>query len=191
MYDPEKFWDQKAKNLNNIGGSTRAKFQEQFEKEFELFFRWYLLYRPQGKILEVGCAEGRVVQSFWKKGIEPTMTMCDISNEYRKRCFKETKIYPDRWDGRTLPYKDRSFGLVISDHVLLHVEPDLIDDVWKEHVRVSEKYLYLSTSCKRYSDDVEGHFYHEYGRLFEETNLLIKEEEKFGKRRANWWLEKV
>ena len=188
VYNPEKFWDRRAKNPDLVGGGRRKNVQKQLNSEFGVLLQWYDFYLPN-EVLDVGCAEGRILQCFREKGFGLDVTMCDISDEYRKRCFKETGILPDRCDGRILPYPNESFGLVVSDNVLLHVSPDLIDKVWIEHVRVSRKYLYVATNTKNYIN-VEGHFCHDYFHLFEESRLSIKEEMRFGKQRVNWWLEK-
>ena len=188
-YDPEYFWNRRAEHPDLIGGGKRKKVQKGLDLEFETLSRWCCYYRPN-EVLDVGCAEGRLLQCFRRKGIELNMTMCDISDGYRERCVKETGMLPDRWDGRTLPYSDESFDLVVSANVLLHVEPSLVSEVWNEHIRVARRYLYITTTIKRYAANVVGHFCHDYLCLFENSQLTIREEAEFGGQRMNWWLEK-
>ena len=119
--------------------------------------------------------------------------MCDFVESMRYKCLRNTNILPDYWDGNELPYNNNEFDLVISFSVLLHVEPDKIEHILKEHARVCNRYIFIATYLGGLNPNaLAPHcFEHDYRSIFEKLNLKI-EDEKFYQAgmRVNWLLRK-
>ncbi|KAK3258154.1 hypothetical protein CYMTET_32786, partial [Cymbomonas tetramitiformis] len=54
---------------------------------------------------------------------------------------------------RSLPFADNSFDAVLSGDVLEHIQPDMVDQVVSELIRVSRRHILLSVSLK---DTLDG-----------------------------------
>jgi 2-polyprenyl-3-methyl-5-hydroxy-6-metoxy-1,4-benzoquinol methylase len=100
------------------------------------------LIKPLGteSILDAGCGEGFTMDKLTKSGISGEIEGIEYSKEsisFGKKLFpslniKQASIY-------NLPYKDKSFDLVICTEVLEHLEEP--EKAVKEMLRVSRKYL--------------------------------------------------
>jgi SAM-dependent methyltransferase len=185
VYDPLEYWDKRAK---------KYKHTERID-ELENLINFVQKYNIKN-ILEVGSGEGRIYNYFLDKKISINFTMCDFSNSFRKKCKELTNVLPDSWDGKILPYNNDSFDLIISFSVLLHVLPDQIENIFQEHVRVSNKYIFIATWYEDLRGKSEEHcFEHDYYYLFKKNNLSILEDKKcyFEQGtfcRRNWLLKK-
>lgn len=71
-------------------------------------------------ILEVGCGNGSVINELSKIGYK-NIFGCDISRLFIDECLKK-KINAKLYNGKELPYKDKSFNLVSSYTVFEHVD---------------------------------------------------------------------
>jgi len=151
--------------------------------------RWII---SQDRFLEIGSGYGRIYQYLQKLVRRDLFWMCDISQSMIDKCFRTIDIMPDLWDGTTLPYVDKYFDWVISFSVLLHVPPKDINQVFKEHLRVCKKYIFIAT----YSHGLKklaGHcFQHDYKALIRDNDLKIIDEKYFqvgNALRVNYLLE--
>jgi SAM-dependent methyltransferase len=175
MYDPQQYWEERGKNFTNP------------EREDELVNLGDIIYSKReeiNSILDVGSGDGRVYkflrypkiprQIFVKK---ENYKMCDFVDSFRKKCELNTSILPDKWDGKTLPYADDTFDLVISFSVMLHVKPEDIDEFIKEHARVSKKYIFVATWHEdNFSGSGQSHcFHYNYFDIFEKLGLKVLE----------------
>lgn len=192
VYDPKSYWEKRGK---------KYKHPEHID-ELENLFNFIAPFHNIN-ILDVGAGDGRVYLYLKEKGLsisKDNFVMCDFSDSFRYICQKNTGILPESWDGKTLPYKDNSFDMVLSFSVCLHVLPSLIDNFIKEHTRVSKKYLFIATwyeNGKGKNGAVAEHcFEHDYYNLFNINKLkIIKEIECYKVNnsyvRRNWFLEKT
>lgn len=131
----------------------------------------YLFYERikemKGPILDFGCGDGFFASTiFNKKFIDVGLDLSSsrISDSPKTNMYKKLKIY----DGITIPYKDGSFGTIISNCVFEHIP--LIDKSVCEMHRVTKKNGFLMTTvmCSRWSDNLLG------GKIF-------------GKKYINWF----
>jgi len=183
-YDPISYW--------NTRGKVRGA--EWNLASLDNLVDWYLLYFGIDYIataLDIGCAWGRALRRFKQRNVAIDMTMCDISESHLELCKKEHNVDPDLWDGKTLPYDNESFDLVISNSILLHVPKETIQEVWDEQIRVSRKHLFVGTYYKGVGNIGPHCFSHDYEVLIENSNLKVVNEFLYGNHKVNWWLEKT
>lgn len=189
MYEPEKYWENRGKHYKH------SESQDELVN-LEMCVREYL---PEDRgILEIGSGLGRVYLFLKNRslGLEDRFTMCDFVDSFRIACMRNTGILPAEWDGKSLVYDDSKFYFVISFSVLLHVPPSDIESFFKEHVRVTGKYLFIATwyeKKKRVEKKIASHcFEHDYFSLFERNNLrILKNMECRNPKRGNWLMEKI
>ena len=193
-YNPEKYWHERGANYIAPGEESEKPEVE----NLEIILRDLLSpVDLEGLgILEVGSGYGRIYNEllpiinnkrYDKEAI--SFTMCDFVESMRYKCLRNTDILPDYWDGNELPYNDNEFDLVISFSVLLHVPPENIEQVLKEHARVCNKYLFIATYFGGLDRLAEHCFEHNYKNLFEKLNLKIEDEKFFQSGlRVNWLL---
>jgi len=191
-YDPEKYWHERGANYVAPGEDAEAPEVQNLQE----IIADKLLYITN--VLEIGSGYGRIYNE-----VHPPLnsdiiiskatkfTMCDFVESMRYKCLRNTNILPDYWDGNELPYNDNEFGFVISFSVLLHVLPDNIEQVLKEHVRVSNKHVFIATYAGGLDRLAPHCFEHDYKGLFEKLDLKIEDEKHFqAGLRVNWLLNK-
>jgi ubiquinone/menaquinone biosynthesis C-methylase UbiE len=162
LYEPAKYWQQRGKNYHH----------EENNEEMDIL-KFFLDDHSVLSILEVGSGYGRVY-SYLDTWIP--YTMVDFVDSFRETCYAKTRIMPDKWDAKTLPYSDNSFDLVLSFSVLLHVPFEDIRNHLRELMRVSKKYVFIAT-CDTGGDYGldEGHcFRHDYRSLFAELGFTVQ-----------------
>lgn len=94
-------------------------------------------------IADAGCGEGFVIGQLMQAGVSVPMAGVDLSEEairiaterFPKASFKVGSIY-------SMPYKDKSYDLVLCNEVLEHLDKPI--DAVKELIRVSKKYVICS-----------------------------------------------
>lgn len=91
-----------------------------------------LLFIKGKFILEVGCGTGKLLEFLMKKGY--VVMGCDIS-KYAANIAKKKGLRVDICNAENLPYPDKCFDTVISQHLLEHVPNDV--KALKEMVRVA------------------------------------------------------
>jgi len=194
-YNPEKYWHERGANY--VAPGEKAE-----EQEVENLFKvWAFFSLSIKSILEIGSGYGRIYKLFTKWGIQTPehhpfieygkYAMCDFVESMRYKCLRNTDILPDYWDGNELPYNDNEFDFVISFSVLLHVTPDKIEQVLREHARVCRQYLFIATYLGGLDRLAPHCFEHDYIGLFEKLNLKIEDEKVFqAGLRVNWLLSK-
>ena len=198
IYDPEKYWHDRGADYVAPGEQAEEPEVKNFHElmyDHDLF-----LYK---KILEVGSGYGRIYDEtepmirmfsaelgpFTKDGSK--YTMCDFVESMRYKCLRNTGVLPDYWNGSELPYNNNEFDLVISFSVLLHVLPEKIEQILREHVRVCNKYIFIATYFGGLDRLAPHCFEHDYKNLFEKLNLKIEDEKFFqAGLRVNWLLNK-
>jgi pseudaminic acid biosynthesis-associated methylase len=151
-------------------------------------------------VLEVGCNRGHNLRAIaemlsdaYLVGVEP--------NDYAIKIAKNAgdNIYVIKGDASNLPFKERSFELVFTAGVLIHIPPAELEKVLKEIYRTSSKYI---LAVEYYSEQEEEIVYRGqtgllwkrpflkcYQNLFKDI-VLVKEGywDKYAFDRSNWWL---
>jgi len=184
-YEPRRYWE--------IRGQNYRVNKKRYDSDQEIPFLDSLIdkYDLTAKsVLEIGAGYGRLYEHLGEK--LGNFVMCDFAESMREECEKRTGIKPDYWDGHTLPYPENAFELTILFSVLLHVPASDIDNLIREAVRVTRKYLYIATYTGDSNQTSDHIFRHNYRSLFEKYGLTIKEEkEYFSGHRTNWLVEIV
>lgn len=137
---------------------------------FALFLKSFL--NPKS-LLDVGCAEGKLVGWARKLGIDAYGV--DISEEG----FSQAPLFvPQRCqvgDILKLPFQDNQFEVVTSLAVLEHIEKKDTGKALGELIRVSQKYVFLQI-CVR-DNPLEGEHF-----LLDPTHVNIEG--------SSWWVKK-
>jgi ubiquinone/menaquinone biosynthesis C-methylase UbiE len=94
-----------------------------------------LLLDNNSKILDVGCDNGSVAKRIME--INPSLKIVGIDIQSRCLSMIPRKMY----DGRKIPYPDKSFDIVMAIDVLHHTKDIL--SLLKEMKRVSKKYILI------------------------------------------------
>ncbi len=98
-------------------------------------------------ILDYGCGYGRILKHIGINFPFTTIEGCDISQHQLKNAKKylgnNSKCKLFLIDGKIIPKADNFYDVVYTVDVLLHQTHDLINDVRKELLRVTNKYLLL------------------------------------------------
>ena len=185
-YNPEKYWHERGANYVAPGEDAEKPEVENLKDIIEIYDL------SARNIVEVGSGYGRIYEELSSNmgtSFPFQFTMCDFVESMRYKCLRNTDILPDYWDGLELPYNDNEFDLVISFSVLLHVTPDKIEQVLKEHARVCNRYLFIATYFGGLDRLAPHCFQHDYKMLFENVGLKIEDEKFFqGGLRVNWLL---
>ena len=100
--------------------------------------RWTLEGVPTtASVLEVGCSAGAQLNAMADVGFL-NLEGCDISAEALNLCH-----WPHRLaDGRSLPYADRSFDLVMTSGTLMQIPPGAKGQFVSECYRVAKRWVY-------------------------------------------------
>ena len=93
------------------------------------------LLPPDGRVLDVGCGDGQVAREILRH--RPDLELTGVEVEERPH----TWIPVTRYDGRVLPYPDRSFDTVMYVDVLHHSEDP--ESLLREGLRVARRALVL------------------------------------------------
>jgi len=186
-YIPHEYWHNRGAKYEAPGEIKEAPEVDNLKS---LILEHSLLESP---ILEVGSGYGRIYQElnkmlFITKPIE--YSMCDFVESMRYHCLRNTGKLPDLWDGKDLPYNDGEFELVISFSVLLHVTPDMIEQVLSEHKRVSRRFIFVATYAGGLDVPLAPHcFEHNYSAMFYKLGLEIVDFKAYQNGiRGNWLL---
>jgi len=185
-YNPQQYWQDRGQDYS-VAVDTSA--------ELEHLSQLVNIYVPSNRsVLEVGSGYGRVFEYLMKQTnlLYDNIYLCDFVNSMRYECQSRTGVFPDKWDGVTLPYDDKMFGLVISFSVMLHVPPADIINHWSEHVRVCDKYMFVAT----YNGPSEGTADHCFSHAYEDFIYafgmkMVDRKEFMNGARVNYFLERM
>lgn len=135
--DPHHYW-------RTRGGETYFDEQEavQDRTERSLFIADQVKKLSFGSLLEVGCGYSKQLKNLHQPGI--FFAGCDFS---RPQLLKGREYFPvlagrvAEADAEFLPFKDKSFDVVMSSAVILHNKYPKAKKIIAEMIRVSKKYL--------------------------------------------------
>lgn len=165
MYDPVRYWQRRGAHYR--GKRTPGELEQ---------LAGALRQLQPVDVLEVGSGAGRLLSYLREhvvlQDIGAEYSMCDFVDSMIDSCEHRTGVRPDKWDGERLPYSDRAFDLVISFSVLLHVPPSALARLWAEHVRVSNRWIYVASMASSAVMPALHCFVHDYVRLFEGVRVV-------------------
>ena len=129
-------------------------------------------------ILEVGSASGPnlilLAQKFPKveiKGIDINSNFVKMGNRYfQEKSILNVKLFKSKADN--LDFKDKSFDLVFTDAVLIHIGPDKIKKVVNELKRVAKKSIIL---LEHHSEEVDELGFYNNPRWLRNYRKLFKD----------------
>lgn len=107
-----------------------------------------------GKVLDLGCGEGRLVRALAEKGLDAygldiSQVAIDRANSYMPgRFFCGSAL--------ELPFADQEFDTVVSTDCLEHIHPDDVPRAIAEIRRVCRKHAYLQIAT---TQDRDGHWH--------------------------------
>lgn len=181
----EKSLKNQYQNATNI--SARINLHRLYSQNPQGWFPWIYdqcRIRPGMKILEIGCGDG----TLWKSSLPllpagVSITLSDISDGMLRDTRRalgtgDTRFLFETFDCHQIPHPDRSFDLVIADHLLFYCED--IPQVCREVRRVLKP-------CGRFLCSTYGRKHmQEVSRLvqdFDERIVLSADKlyERFGK----------
>lgn len=175
-YKPEIFWDNWANTFMDDAWQVDTHPQH----------RWLVSEIKKDKpktILEVGCGFGRNIKFLKTEGVSAVITGVDIS---RKMIRKARKYVPQKGitfvqgDIRHLPFKDKSFDVVFTHGVLMHVSQTDVEVAFSELCRVAKNAVYLIE--QNYGGN-EYTFIHPYKKLIKNEQRkteIYKSDKKLG-----------
>lgn len=118
-----------------------------FQKHFDL--------KPNSKILDVGCAKGFMLYDFTQviPGVE--VAGVDVSSYAIENAVDQVKPFVKVADAIKLPYKDKSFDLVISINTIHNLEKDDLGRALQEIERVSKGKSFITVDAYRNDEEKE------------------------------------
>lgn len=117
---------------------------------------WRSLDKNGGSILDIGCGEGRPMsfinrhRDFCAVGVdifEPCLRQCQVSNIYWSLI---------RADVTKLPFKAKSFDIVLAMEVLEHLEKEAGQELLKAMEKFARRQVIISTLVGRYQQGTSG-----------------------------------
>lgn len=102
--------------------------------------------RSPNSVLEVGCGTGSVLAILAQRGVGKRHVGIDLADPSAHTDPEASSLDLRTFDGKTLPFEDKSFDLVYASHVVEHVpEPR---SLLTEMARVGRRWLYLEVPCE-------------------------------------------
>ena len=140
-------------------------------------------------ILEVGCGCGSNLSLIKKEYPDVRLAGIDINRSSiikAKENLKDVQLIVG--DVNDLPFKDKSFDVVLSDAVLMYISPEEIKKVKFEMLRVARKALILvefhSEGLSSLGDTMFGHWARNYKELFKDYDVQLTKVRNWTER--NW-----
>lgn len=178
VYRPGKYWHERGFDYEPV----------EREADISHFVSTMRSVQPRS-ILDVGSGVGTLYNEMKDAGYRRPYKMCDISSTLAARAWMRTGERPDIWNGKTLPYGDGTYDLVLSFAVLLHVPDASLAHSFSEHVRVADKYIYIYTYTGPAPPTLHC-FSHDYYGLFQKFGLNVLSEHVTNQTRNTHWLLK-
>jgi SAM-dependent methyltransferase len=102
--------------------------------------------RTVSDVLDVGCGTGSVLSEVIRRNIGTNHIGIDMADPKAHLDSSALGLDLRAYDGRVLPFADKSFDLVYASHVVEHVPNPR--GFLEELKRVSRKYLYVEVPCE-------------------------------------------
>ncbi len=143
--DPQKFWDQRAQEFNDIGKESKDQIVDCLYQKGVIF--------KGAKVLDIGCGAGRHSTAFLKHGCQ--VTGIDISPAMIAFAKENTKDFDANgsdfkvlpWDQADLEKEgwENHFDLVFASMSPAINEPQAL----KKMIKASKKYCYMSSHLQK------------------------------------------
>jgi ubiquinone/menaquinone biosynthesis C-methylase UbiE len=166
---PQKYWEKR--------GGERY-FREQESRPDRGATAAYLAARiaelnPR-TVLEVGCGYGKNLKLL-RERTDAVLSGIDFSQSQLEKAKNYLKDLPNielqEGSGTRLPYADRSFDVVFTNNVILHNPPAEAEQIRKEILRVSKRYVVhkedTNVNYSRYGYD--------HGKIYRDLGLRVIE----------------
>jgi SAM-dependent methyltransferase len=116
-------------------------------------FRDYYHLTEDSSVLDVGCAKGFMLNDF--KQLMPHLTIAgiDISRYAIENAIETVKPFLCLADARALPFKDRSFDLVISITTIHNLPREDCKQALREIQRVSRRHAFITVDAWRNEEE--------------------------------------
>jgi ubiquinone/menaquinone biosynthesis C-methylase UbiE len=122
-------------------------------------------------ILDYGSGTGVVAREILKS-FEGCYTPCDINENLAKIFYNNIGIQP-KIISDTLPFNDKTFDMVFTISVLMHIEGKDLKKVVSELMRVSKEFICIIEYTGNKTKLAEFNFKHNYIELFGEPTISI------------------
>lgn len=107
------------------------------------------------KLLEVGCGFGRVLLGIRAVFPDRVLMGGDFSFQQLKHSgeyLARQRIGLMQFDARSLPFRNKSFDVIVTSDTLIYLHPDELPTALKELKRVCRKYLVLLEYAREHMD---------------------------------------
>jgi pseudaminic acid biosynthesis-associated methylase len=145
--EQEIFWQSEFGNdytERNNDCQLRDSKKNYYEKIFERM-------EPINNLIEVGCNRGINLEII--KQIHPNIELNGIEiNKYACEILQKNKICKNIYNSSILDYNNnQTYDLVLTMGVLIHLNPQSLNDVYEKMVKLSNKYILIG---EYYSRDI-------------------------------------
>jgi SAM-dependent methyltransferase len=119
-------------------------------------FQKYFNLKEGSQVLDVGCGKGFMIYDFIQLIPGIRMTGIDISSYAIENAIEPTKPHVQVADARSLPYKDKSFDLVIAINTVHNLEKNELAKSLQEIERVSKGKSFITVDAYRNDEEKEA-----------------------------------
>lgn len=138
---------------NGYGGfNYMPKFWQPVVPTFQQFYN----LDSKSSVLDVGCAKGFMLHDFAELIPGITVKGIDISQYAIEHAMDDMKPHVAVGDARELPFKDKSFDLVISINTIHNLEKDDLARSLREIERVSRGKSFITVDAYRTDEEKEA-----------------------------------
>jgi ubiquinone/menaquinone biosynthesis C-methylase UbiE len=131
------------------GFSYHSRFWQPVIKTFQDYYG----LTSRSKILDVGCAKGFMLYDFTQLIPGVSVAGIDISEYAIENAKEEMKPFIKLGDARELPFKDKSFDLVISINTVHNLKKDDCKKALHELERVSNRGKFVTVDAYRNEEE--------------------------------------
>jgi ubiquinone/menaquinone biosynthesis C-methylase UbiE len=183
VYDPKKFWENHAdryvRERVSLGRAVEGT-------EIDALVNAVATLSP-ATALEVGCAYGRLVRIFAERSNVPWIVGSDLSGKmlrHARENLATLQVPLVQADAVHLPFADRSFDVVYTYGLMMHVAPLHVARVVGELARVAS----IGVACLETAPPTEKSlvsrqsYAHDYRTLFTEAGWATTGEWHIGRR---------
>ncbi len=190
----ENFWESEFGNEYIKRNSlTNEELDESYRQKFGVsrseMNREFLGGLEIKNILEIGCSEGNQLSLLQAKGYKNLygVEINKMAVELAKKRLKGVEIVEG--NAFEIPFGERTFDLVFTSGVLIHISPVNLDKAMKEIYRVSGRYIwgfeyfndeYIGVEYRGNKDRLwKGDFVKKYLELFPDLKMVKRERYKY------------
>lgn len=178
-YDVEEYWTQRGKFYYEVEESKRKEKLDSSER----LVIWAVGTQVFDSILDFGCGYGKHLKALSSHFRDKKMVGVDASSSMLQKAenyLRGTGVELRKINGLTLPFKDKSFDITLTAHVLIHNPPDRVDKIIKEIKRVTRKFsIHMESTVK--GEVTKDYYCHDYERLFSINGGKFRLLSEFGK----------